>query len=193
MRLGGDLTPALREVAIAALPSIPGHDEQTVTLLTELAREGPDQATAIDALSRIPRDRWPASQLAPAAEALLAYARRLPAADRTGAEFKQVVSLGREVTARLPQADGTRLSAALDALAVRTIRIEAVLAQMKFDVTQFSVAPGEDVEIVFVNKDHMPHNLLVTAPGKLEEVSLKAEAMVEPARRVPEALRAGDA
>ncbi len=64
---------------------------------------------------------------------------------------------------------------------------------MKFDVTQFSVAPGEDVEIVFVNKDHMPHNLLVTAPGKLEDVSLKAEAMVEPARRVPEALRAGHA
>ena len=70
------------------------------------------------------------------------------------------------------------MSGAFDALAVRTIRIEAVLAQMKFDITQFSVAPGEDVEIVFVNKDHMPHNLLVTAPGKLEAVSLKAEAMV---------------
>ena len=178
VRLGGDLTPALREVAIAALPSIPGHDEQTVTLLTGLAREGPDQATAIAALSRIPRDRWPTSQLAPAAEALLAYARVLPAADRTGTEFKQVVSLGRELIARLPQVDATRLSASLDALAVRTIRIEAVLAQMKFDVSQFSVAPGEDVEIVFVNKDHMPHNLLVTSPGKLEDVSLKAEAMV---------------
>jgi glucose/arabinose dehydrogenase/azurin len=177
VRLGGDLTPALRQVAIASLPSIPDHDEQTVTLLTALAREGSDQATAIDALARIPRDRWPASQLAPAAEALLAYARHLPVADRTGTEFKQVVSLGREVIARLPQADGTRLSAALDALAVRTIRIEALLAQMKFDVTQFSVAPGEDIEIVFVNKDEMPHNLLVTAPGKLEEVSLKAEAM----------------
>ena len=62
---------------------------------------------------------------------------------------------------------------------MRTIRIEAVLAQMKFDITQFSVAPGEDVEIVFVNPDHMPHNLLVTAPGKLEDVSLKAEAMAK--------------
>ncbi len=43
VRLGGDLTPALRQVAIAALPSIPGHDEQTVTLLTALAprRPGP--------------------------------------------------------------------------------------------------------------------------------------------------------
>ena len=102
VRLGGDLAPVLREVAIAALPSIPGHDEQTVTLLTALAREGPDQATAIDALSRIPRDRWPSSQLAPAAEALLAYARRLPAADRTGAEFKRVVALGRDVLRRLP-------------------------------------------------------------------------------------------
>ena len=69
------------------------------------------------------------------------------------------------------------MTGALDALSVRTIRIQAVLAQMKFDITQFSVAPGEDVEIVFVNADHMPHNLLITAPGKLEDVSLKAEAM----------------
>jgi azurin len=60
---------------------------------------------------------------------------------------------------------------------VRTIRITALLAQMKFDVSQFSVAPKEEVEIVLVNADHMPHNLLITAPGAMESVALKAEAM----------------
>ncbi len=178
VRVGGDFSQALRRSAIQALASVGGHDDEIVARLAGLARDGSDQATAIDALGRIPRARWPVSQLAPVAEALLAYARRFPAADRTGPEFKQVVALAREVVARLPSPDGTRVSAALDALAVRTIRIEAVLVQMKFDIVQFAVAPGEDVEIVFVNKDHMPHNLLVTAPGKLEDVSLKAEAMV---------------
>jgi glucose/arabinose dehydrogenase/azurin len=177
VRVGGDFSAALRRSAIEALSRVPGHDEETVPLLAGLAREGRDQSAAIDALSRIPRDRWPARELGPTAESLLAYARRMPAGERTGAEFKQVVSLGRDLATRLPSADGTRISSALDALAVRTIRIEAVLAQMKFDIAQFSVAPGEDVEIVFVNPDHMPHNLLITAPGKLEDVSLKAEAM----------------
>lgn len=177
VRVGGDFSLALRRSAIEALSRVRGHDEEIVPLLAGLARDGSDQEAAIDALARIPRDGWPASQLEPIAEALLGYARLLPAADRTGAEFKRVVGLGRELAGRLPEPDGARIAGALDALAVRTIRIEAVLAQMKFDITQFSVAPGEDLEIVFVNKDHMPHNLLVTAPGKLEEVSLKAEAM----------------
>jgi len=177
--VGGDFSLALRRSAIEALSRVRGHDAEVVPLLVGFAREGADRSAAIDALSRIPRDRWPASELGATAESLLAYARQLPAADRTGSEFKQVVSLARDLAARLPASDGARISGALDTLSVRTIRIEAVLAQMKFDVTQFSVAPGEDVEIVFVNPDHMPHNLLITAPGKLEEVSLKAEAMAK--------------
>ena len=82
-----------------------------------------------------------------------------------------------------PTADRARVGAALDALVMRTIRIEAVRAQMKFDVSRISLAAGEEVEIEFVNADEMPHNLLITAPGALETVSLAAEAMVEGSRR----------
>ena len=61
---------------------------------------------------------------------------------------------------------------------MRIIRIEAVTAQMKFDLSRFTVAAGEDVVIEFVNRDEMPHNLLVTKEGALETVGLAAEAMV---------------
>jgi uncharacterized protein len=62
---------------------------------------------------------------------------------------------------------------------MRTIRIEAVRAQMKFDLSRISLQAGEIVEIEFVNADEMPHNLVITAPGALESVSLKAEEMVK--------------
>jgi azurin len=78
----------------------------------------------------------------------------------------------------LAAGDRERVTAALQALAVKTITIEAVASQMKFDIPSFTVEPGQEVEIVFVNRDEMPHNVLFTAPGKLEVVSLAAEAMV---------------
>ena len=48
---------------------------------------------------------------------------------------------------------------------MRVIRIAAELAAMKFDVSNFTVTAGEDIEIEFVNLDHMPHNLLITRQG----------------------------
>ena len=60
---------------------------------------------------------------------------------------------------------------------VRRIQISAVADQLKFDVTRFTVKPGETVEIVLMNPDIMPHNLVIVAPGKLEAVGALAEAM----------------
>jgi len=62
-------------------------------------------------------------------------------------------------------------------LLVRVIRIETVPAQMKYDVSRFTVAAGETVVIELVNKDEMPHNLVVGKEGALETVGLAAEKM----------------
>ena len=61
---------------------------------------------------------------------------------------------------------------------MRVIRIEAVAAQMKYDVSRFTVTAGETVVIELVNKDEMPHNLVVGKEGALEAVGLAAEKMM---------------
>ncbi len=167
----------LRDAAMRALPRFPGHEHEVVALLAAAVRESASRSAAVEALRRIPIERWPADVFGPLAASLVAYARDVPSAGKTSAEFRSAVALGREVATRLPESEGARIGRELDSLSVRTIEIQAVLAQMKFDIEQFSVAPGEEIEIVFVNPDHMPHNLLVTAQGALEDVSLKAEAM----------------
>ncbi len=177
LQIGGDLSGALRDAAIRALGTIPGHDDEVVQKLAALMDGERTRAAAARALAAIAPERWPSNQVSALAERLLAYARAFPAAERTSAEFRQAVALGRSAATRLGGAEGARVTAALDALAVRTVRITALLAQMKFDVDRFAVAPGEEVEIVLVNADHMPHNLLLTRPGTLEDVALKAEAM----------------
>ncbi len=85
----------------------------------------PSRATAVEALSRIAPERWPGAEVAGLVENLLAYARTVPAADRTAPAFKQAIALGRGAAARLPGDEAARITSALDALTVRTIRIKA--------------------------------------------------------------------
>ena len=105
----------------------------------------------------------------------------MPAAERTNPAFKEAVELGRTVAARLPAAAGKDATAAIDKLVVRTIRIESPVAEMKFNLPGFTVEAGEEIEIEFFNPDQMPHNMVVTVPGALETVGLKAEAMAKEA------------
>jgi azurin len=179
--LGGDLTPVVTASAIAALPAIPGHDAESLTLLTRLAQSEETRRAAIAAIRRLPRESVTGDSLAPLAEAVVAYIRDFPPAERTGPEFKQAVAFGRELATRLPNADKERLSTTIDRSSVRIIRIEAVRAAMRFSLANFTVQAGEEVEIEFVNPDDMPHNLLITVPGALETVGLKAEAMIKEA------------
>ena len=47
----------------------------------------------------------------------------------------------------------------------QVINIKTLQAQMRYDVTDFTVAPGAEVRIVFENVDDMPHNLVLFQAG----------------------------
>ncbi len=175
--VGGDDAQGTRRAAMLALTQVPGRESETVALLSRLFIAGEPGPDVLAALRAVPLASWPPASIAPVAERVVAYARDLPAAERTGAGFREAVAFGRTLSAALPSTERARIDADLDALTVRQITITAVAAQMRFDLAQFTVYAGEDVEIVFVNADEMPHNVLITAQGALETVALEAEAM----------------
>lgn len=53
---------------------------------------------------------------------------------------------------------------------VANLTISTVADEMRFDVAEFVVRPGQPVELLFENPDYMPHNLLITATGAADEV-----------------------
>ena len=57
------------------------------------------------------------------------------------------------------------------------IRLTALKDQMRFDLSQITVAPGQLVEIVFANADLMPHNFVLGAPGSLNVLGEAADRM----------------
>ena len=57
------------------------------------------------------------------------------------------------------------------------IYIKAIPSQLSFNVKEFTVKPGTEYQFIFENPDHMLHNLVITKPGKEEEVGTLADAM----------------
>ena len=57
------------------------------------------------------------------------------------------------------------------------IRLTAVKDEMRFDLSQITVAPGQLVEIVFANPDLMLHNFVLGAPGSLNVIGEAADRM----------------
>jgi len=63
--------------------------------------------------------------------------------------------------------------------AARVIRIKTIKDAMKFDLTEFTVKPGENIELVLENPDAMQHNLVIVKPGNQEKVGKAADKMLQ--------------
>jgi glucose/arabinose dehydrogenase/azurin len=177
--VGGDLTIPLQAAAITLLPGMRGHEAETVPLLATLVIKPALRQAALAAIRRMPPAAWPPAQVPAVAREVLRDLSAIPAAQRIGPAVAETFAFGRELVARLPEGpDRQAMTAQLDALLVRVIRIEAVAAQMKYDVSRFTVTAGETVVIELVNKDEMPHNLVVGKEGALETIGLAADKMV---------------
>jgi plastocyanin len=47
----------------------------------------------------------------------------------------------------------------------KVFTIKALHGQMRYDVTELTIAPGQEVKIIFENPDDMPHNMVFFQPG----------------------------
>jgi len=76
-------------------------------------------------------------------------------------------------------AAGSSLKPAAPAAPDVTLRIAAVPGQLKFDLTELTVAPNQLVEIVFANPDAMQHNFVLGVSGALETIGNAADKLAQ--------------
>ena len=170
-------TAELRRAAITALPAVPGHDPETFRTLAGLAQSDADRATAIAGLRQIPRTAWPAETAEPLVESLLRYLPSVPVDERTSPEALDAFQFATDLAALLPPEKAQAASQRLRALGVSVFVVRTIKEQMLYDKTLIVVEAGKPVQIVLVNEDAMPHNLVVVAPGALEEIGQAAEKL----------------
>ncbi|MGN6387288.1 MAG: PVC-type heme-binding CxxCH protein, partial [Verrucomicrobiota bacterium] len=169
---------AVRHAALRALPSMGAdHAESNFKLLAKRVSEGKDLGPSARALVQIPHNAWDKELARPVSEAILAWAKSIPAEKRTEQDYVETVQVGMETAALLPASDSGKIRKQLLDLGVRVFVIKTVREQMRYDLTRLVVEAGKPFEIILENDDFMPHNLVITEPGAREEVGTQAQTM----------------
>ena len=179
---------ATRAEAIAALPWT-SRDSPTLEILAREIVKGAGEEIRIAAarsLLLIPESAWAKEAewlkaIEPLARAIVAWVGETPPDRRIEPAMLDVLQLGEKLAAALPTETARGIRRDLRSLGVQVVRIEAVPEQLLFDEKWFVVEAGKPVQIILSNPDVMPHNLVVSRPGSLQEVATLAGRMPMPA------------
>ncbi|MCA9132900.1 MAG: hypothetical protein KDA45_07085 [Planctomycetales bacterium] len=160
-----------QRAALQALATIPAQQEQTFLRAAERIRLDDLRTAAVQALLSVPRDARDSDTSQALIEWLVDYAERTPAAQRTDGAFLDAMQLVDQLLATAPAEIARLYRERLRQTVVHSVRIQTVAEEMRYDLPYFAVEAGRPVQIVLVNSDIMPHNLVVTMPGALQEVA----------------------
>lgn len=178
--IAGDSRDAtLRSEALLTLPWT-RRDAATFAILAREIVTGASEASrvaAARAMLLVPEDVWPKGEVEGLAKSIVTWVGATAPDRRVEPAMLDVVQLGEKLSAALPIESGRAVRRDLRALGVQVVRIEALPEKLLFDVKWFVVEAGKPVQIVLVNPDAMPHNVVVGQPGSLKEVATLAGSM----------------
>jgi DNA-binding transcriptional ArsR family regulator len=173
----------MRVEALLALPWT-RRDAATFAILAREVVSGASEESrvaAARALRLVPEDAWPKGDVEGLAKSIVAWVGATAPDRRVEPAMLDVVQLGEKLSGAMPLESGRAVRRELRALGVQVIRIEALPEKLLFDVRWFVVEAGKPVQIVLVNPDAMPHNLVVGQPGSLKDVATLAGSMTQSA------------
>ena len=173
---------ATQIAAITALGSMSGDEGDAFTSLAKVigTSNGEVRDAAIRSIRKVPSDKWPQEQIEPLAKTMLKIVQDTPADQRTTPQAAQAVQLGNDLAGELADDQGLPIKKSLRDLGVRVVVIRTLREQMQYDMRYFAVQAGKPVQIVLENDDAMPHNLVITVPGAMQEIAVAAGNMPSP-------------
>jgi len=146
------------------------------TVASDLEK-GVDRSAAARALMQLPRDSWDKQEAGPIAQSILAWAKTVPADQRTSESFVETVQAGSEMAGLMPSSEGTAIRKELRGLGVSVFVVKTVREQMRYDNPRLVVEAGKPFEVLFENGDFMPHNLVFVTPGSRQAVAESVQTM----------------
>jgi len=174
---GGKTDGGRLRAVLTALPLM-GADNASAnfTVIAKHLIAGKERTAAAKALIKFPKTSWDAAQAGPITESVLAYAKTVPAADRSKPEYVEIITAAKEMAAAMGEA-GKAVLDQLRAFSVDVFIVHTVHEQLRYDTTKIEVKAGRNFEIIFENDDGMPHNLVIVPPGKHLEIGNAAMTM----------------
>lgn len=160
------------------------RDSTTFAMLAAVLRAPAADATvkaaAVRSLGRVPQEVWSADQIEPLARAIIAFVGSLPPTRRTDPDAVDALQLGEALASVMPDASRAAVRRDLRALGVRVIRLQTIVEQMSYDQAWFVVEAGKPMQLLFTNREAMPHNVVIGTPGSLQDIGNAGAAVPLP-------------
>jgi putative heme-binding domain-containing protein len=167
----------VRRAAISAIAAVPGRESEVFKTLALLVQTDVETSAALASLQRISKKHWPKEDVGPLLGHLIKDLQAAPASERSQENFINAIQFASDLASLLPAGQAAAIGRTLRGLGTSVILIRTVPEQMLYDQTLIVVEAGKPVEIILQNDDAMPHNLVITTPGALEEIGMAAEKM----------------
>ncbi|QDU61918.1 Auracyanin-A precursor [Planctomycetes bacterium Pan216] len=162
---------AVRKAAIGALAHTPAKQAETFGKLAPYVSDPKLRQAAVKTLLSIPGDDRDPKTSEELVKVLVELAESTPPNGRTTDPFIDAMQLADQLLARVPAETSRAFRQRLRETVVRVVRISTVEEEMRYDTPYFAVEAGRPVQVILRNEDLMPHNLVITTPGKLKEVA----------------------
>lgn len=164
-------SPEIQVAAIGALAHIPSDQEASFLKVAAAINEEALRVAAVKTLLSIPTDKRDADKSQDLIKFLVDFAEKTPPEKRTEDSFLDAMELVDQLLAKAPSDMAKTYRSRLSETVVRVVRIHTVEEEMRYDIPYFAVEAGRPVQVVLINEDLMPHNLVITKPGALKEVA----------------------
>ena len=168
---------AIRQKAIRLLAALPVKPAKRFADLTRAVTETDSPVTAANAAATIEKKHRNAKHAMAIGKTLLNHGKDLSSEARGEDEFRSAIAFARELLAMQSNPKARKLDRDLAELVVKVIVIKGVKDKLLYDIEEFTVKPGQEVEIRFINPTEMPHNLLITKPGQMATIGKAAQQM----------------
>lgn len=170
-------TTEVRKAAARALATITIEQPDAFARLANLFGEPELRIVAVRAMLKIPAVKRPAAIVATLAQQIVTTAEQTEPAKRTSGEFIDMMQLADQLLPTLEKSVTKEYRERLREISVRVVKLHTVEEEMRYDKPFFAVEAGRSVQLVMVNDDLMPHNLVITRTGQLEAVATAGAAL----------------
>lgn len=163
--------------AIDAFRFVDSEARENFNLVAPFLENDKLRRSAVKMLAATKREDRSAETAAKIAKYMVAFAEKTPAKDRTSNAFLEAMQLTDQLLGLLSADTAKSYRKRLDEVVVRVILIHTVEEEMRYDLPWFAVQAGREFQVLLQNEDLMPHNLVFTKPGKLQEIALEGAAL----------------
>ncbi len=136
--VGSDIPGSLRRAAIRAAVSINVEQKATFSALVSLIEKGEQVAVVARGLRALPRNSWDKQRAGDAATALVAWAKKAPAGERTSQDYVETVQFAGDLAGLMPPDRALALRKELKELRVAVFVVNTVREQMRYDTPRRS-------------------------------------------------------